>query len=242
MSIIELKNLVFAPSGKNVLEVKTLKVSKGQVVGIVGANGAGKSTLMKHISLLQEQTAGEIYYSEKLVKAKSVELATRRKMSFVLQQACLFNMTVFENVASGLKMRGVSRPERKERVNVWLEKLNISHLAKRYPGKLSGGEAQRVSLARALVTEPEILFLDEPFTGLDFPTKIQLLKELKEIISENQITCFFVSHDLQEVNFLTDRLLVIENGEIVQDGPTKEVIANPNIKAEFITRFKEFSL
>jgi tungstate transport system ATP-binding protein len=240
--MIKLKNLTFSPSGKCILEIPNLTVKKGQVVGIVGANGAGKSTLLKIVSLLQSQTSGEILYSEKLVHAKNVNLSTRRKMSFVLQQACLFHTTVFENVASGLKMRGMPRSERKEKVNVWLEKLNITHLAKRYPGKLSGGEAQRVSLARALVTEPEILFLDEPFTGLDFPTKIQLLKELKEIIEENQITCFFVSHDLQEVNFITSRLLVLENGKIVQDGPTKEVIANPNKEAEFIVRFKEFAL
>ena len=242
MSIIEIKNLVFSPSGQEVLTVPSLSIEKGQIVGIVGANGSGKSTFMKCIALLQEQTSGEILYAGKVVHSNSVDLETRRKTSFVLQQAFLFNTTVFENVASGLKMRSVPRAERKEQVNIWLNKLNIAHLAKRHPDMLSGGEAQRVSLARALVTDPKILFLDEPFTGLDYPTKIQLLKELKEIITEKQLTCFFVSHDLQEVNFLSERLLVIEKGRIVQDGPTKEVIANPNEEANFIVRFKEFAL
>jgi tungstate transport system ATP-binding protein len=242
MSIIEIKNLVFSPSGEVVLTVPSLSIENGQIVGIVGANGAGKSTLMKCIALLQEQTSGEILYAGKAEHSTSVDLETRRKTSIVLQQACLFNTTVFENVASGLKMRSVPRTERKEQVNIWLNKLNIAHLAKRHPDMLSGGEAQRVSLARALVTDPKILFLDEPFTGLDYPTKIQLLKELKEIITEKKLTCFFVSHDLQEVNFLSERLLVIEKGRIVQDGPTKEVIANPNEEASFIVRFKEFAL
>lgn len=242
MSIIELRNLVFSPSGKNVLEVENLQVEKGEIIGIVGANGAGKSTFLKLISLLQSQTSGEIYYYGKLVNARTVDLTTRRKMSFVLQKAYLFSKTVFENVESGLKMRGVSKQERRRRVENWLDRLNISQLSNRYPGKLSGGEAQRVSLGRALVTEPEILFLDEPFTGLDYPTKIQLLKELREIIAEKKITCFFVSHDLAEINYLTNRLLVFESGQIVQDGITKEVIASPNERADFITRFKEFTL
>jgi len=131
--------------------------------------------------------------------------------------------------------------EIEEHVAKWLERLSISHLADRPSRQLSGGEAQRVNLARALISEPEVLFLDEPFAGLDYPTKIDLAKQLKEICAGRKILVVFVSHDLQEVKFLTDRLLVMVDGKIVQDDATEAVITTPNqLASPFITKLTDF--
>lgn len=242
MSIIELRNIIFKQNEREILNIPSLKIEKGQIIGVIGANGAGKSTLLKTISLLNAQTAGEIVYSDEVVHSKTVSLQIRRKMSFVLQHAYLFSTTVYENVASGLKIRKLPKSDIDSKVDYWMDKLHISHLSRRHPTKLSGGEAQRVSLARALAPGPEILFLDEPFTGLDFPSKVELIKDLKKIIIENNITCFFISHDLQEIKYLTDRLLVLEKGNIIQDGETSYVIQNPDEKAGFLRQLREFTL
>jgi tungstate transport system ATP-binding protein len=155
-----------------------------------------------------------------------------------MQQSLLLSATVFQNVAVGLKLRNVPKRELKERVDFWLEKFRISHLAKKHAGVLSGGEAQRVNLARAFVLEPEVLFLDEPFSALDFPTKVKLLKDMKEIIQQTNTTTLFISHDMLETKYLTDTLLILKNGEVKQIGPTFEVIAAPNADtADFLNEW-----
>ena len=158
-----------------------------------------------------------------------------------MQQASLLNTSVYQNVAIGLKVRKVPKKLIKEKVDYWLDVFKISHLAKKHAYHLSGGEAQRVNLARALILDPEVLFLDEPFAALDFPTKIQLLKELKEILKKTNTTTVFVSHDLLEVKFLTDKLAILMEGEIRQTGETKAVIESPNEKtAPFIREWNDF--
>ncbi len=243
MSLIQLKDVTFQPSGMMVLSIPKFEIAFGETVGIIGPNGAGKSTLLKILASLQEPTSGEYRYHNEVIATKQFPLEIRRKMAFVMQQSLLFNTTVFDNVASGLKIRGERKEKISDKVNEWLATLQIDHLARRYCGQLSGGEAQRVNIARALATEPEILFLDEPFSGIDVPSKVDLAIELKRIITERKITIVFVSHDLAEIKFLTERLLYLEAGHVLQDGDTLEVLRYPNESASyFINKLKLFTL
>jgi tungstate transport system ATP-binding protein len=158
-----------------------------------------------------------------------------------LQQSLLLDGTVFQNIAIGLKLRGVPKASIKEKVDVWMDRFQISHLAKKNSVYLSGGEAQRVNLARAMIVEPEILFLDEPFAALDFPTKIKLMEDFKTIINGTGTTAVFVSHDLMEIDYLTNRLAIIVNGEVKQSGHTRMVLDHPNAAtSSFLNEWKKF--
>ena len=144
----------------------------------------------------------------------------------VFQEALLLNTTVFNNVAQGLRLRGFNREEIPQRVNMWLERLGVSRLSRRMPSFLSGGEAQRVNIARAMVLDPDVLFLDEPFTALDFPTRISLLKEMSAILKVSGTTVFFVTHDYNEIPYLTDNTVVMAGGSIRYRGSASELFAD----------------
>ena len=241
MTTLTLKQITYRTKEKTLLTVPNLSCSQGEFIGIIGPNGAGKSTLLKIMSLLMKPSTGVVLYHDIEIQTSALAHEMIRKTSFVMQQPLLFNTSVAENVASSLKIRKEKKVSIDAKVTKWLEKLQITHLANRSSRHLSGGEAQRVNLARALISEPEILFLDEPFSGLDYPTKIDLVQQLKEICGSKNMLVVFVSHDLQEIKFLTERLLVVVNGEIVQDGQTKEVMAKPNYLASpFITKLTNF--
>ena len=153
----------------------------------------------------------------------------------VFQEPLLFDTTVFENVAAGLKIRGVSRGEIDRTVPEYLERFGIGHLAKRSARKLSGGEAQRTSLARAFVTQPEIVFLDEPFSALDPPTREALTGDLERILRETHTTAIASTHDQTEALRLADRIAVVNEGRIAQIGPVAEVMNRP--ADEFVASF-----
>lgn len=226
--IIRLENIQYAKKDRTILSVPSLSISQGEVLGMMGPNGAGKSTLIKILSCLQAPTEGKLFYKNEELPVSKIPLEQRRKWAVVLQQTLIFDTTVYQNVAAGLKIRKVSKSLIKEKVNFWLEQFGISHLAKKNAHQLSGGEAQRVNLARALILEPEVLYLDEPFSALDYPTKVKLLKDFKEIIKQTKTTTIFVSHDISEIQFMSDRLAILMDGNIVQIGSTAAVLNNPN--------------
>lgn len=213
-----------------IVSIPELSLHCGDVLGIMGPNGAGKSTLLKIMALLDHPTGGSIYYHGAEVSVKTFSLEQRRRFAIALQQSLLLNTTVYQNVAVGLKLRKQSKKVIDEKVHYWLEKFHISHLANKHASTLSGGEAQRVNLARAFVLEPEVLFLDEPFSALDFPTKIKLLKDLKSILQSTKTTSVFVSHDMLEIKYLTSKLMIMINGKIEQIGTPEEVTSYPNEK------------
>ncbi len=225
--LIELKDIVITKQEREILSIPHLCIEKHDILGVMGPNGAGKSTLMKILALLDTPETGRIAYLGKEI-GETIALETRRKFAVAMQQSLLLDTTVQQNVAIGLKMRGISRNEINKRVAHWLDVFSIGHLANTQASHLSGGEAQRVNLARAMVLEPEALFLDEPFSALDFPTKVQLLKDMKEVVENTRTTVVFISHDMMEIKYFTNRLLVLMDGEIKQLGPTEEVLSNPN--------------
>lgn len=221
--IIEALDVKLVKGRKEILRVKEIELNKGEILSVVGPNGAGKSTLLLVLALLAQPSSGQIRFTGEVVTGKNV-LSFRRRMAVVFQEPLLLNTTVFNNVAQGLKFRGIPGKEAASRVDCWLKRLDIAHLAHRSARNLSGGESQRVSLARALVLQPEVLFLDEPFTALDFSTRNQLVRDLGSIIRENGITTFFVTHDYFEIPGLTGlsgSIAVVSQGSIVFRGGTE---------------------
>ena len=221
---LEATDLRLVRGGRVAVDVTSLELHHGEVLALLGPNGAGKSTLVQLMALLVKPTAGEILYNGARVRNM---LACRRRMAVVLQEPLLLDTTVESNVASGLALRGVSREERKRRSGVWLERFGIGHLARRSSRTLSGGEAQRVSLARAFVVEPEILFLDEPFSSLDAPTRQALTGDLHSLLGNSNMATVFVTHDRAEALRLGDRIAVMMDGRIRQIGTPEEIFGMP---------------
>lgn len=234
--ILAVNNLSVVKGKQEILQVPSLSVPKGEFLAVTGPNGSGKSTLLRTLDFLEPGFQGEIIFNGLKVSGREGFLAARRRMAMVFQDPLLLRGTVSDNAAMGLKLRGGPKEAGLEKVRYWLEKLKISHLAKRDVRTLSGGEAQRVSLARAMVLEPEVLFLDEPFTYLDSPTKAALVSELKEILTETETTALMVTHDLSDVPYLADRLLVMMEGGIVCSGSPEQVLAAPGTRkaAEYL--------
>jgi len=208
-----------------ILRVPHLDVLEGEVLAVIGPNGAGKTTLLQVLALLDKPAKGEVRFEEQPVRGR--ELKLRRRMAVMMQDPLLLRRSVAENVATGLRLRGVPKSERRQRVRRWLERFDVAHLAERSARKISGGEAHRVSLARAFALEPEVLLLDEPFSALDQPTRESLVEELAAALSETGLTTVFVTHDRNEALRLGHRVAVVVGGELRQVGPTAEVFAAP---------------
>ncbi|MDO8611506.1 MAG: ABC transporter ATP-binding protein [Dehalococcoidia bacterium] len=211
--------------GRTILAVEELDVFPGEVLAVVGPNGAGKSTLVSLLAMLERPSAGEVLFDGEAVRGGL--LAYRRRMAVVFQEALLLDTTVESNVGSGLALRGVPRAERERRVRRSLGRFGIESLARRSAHTLSGGEAQRTSLARALALEPEVLLLDEPFASLDEPTRRTLIDDLDRALSETGTTAVLVSHDRSEALRLGDRVAVLIDGRLRQVGQPSEVFAAP---------------
>ncbi|MEM1515336.1 MAG: ABC transporter ATP-binding protein [Thermoproteota archaeon] len=208
-----------------------LSVPYGDSIALVGPNGAGKTTLLRIIDLLEKPNGGEVWLEGEKVNYSNRDLhILRRKIGFVPQRPILFNASVFDNVAYGLKVRGLSSHEIEKKVKNVLELVQLSRVEKRNAIKLSGGEMQRVSLAQALVTEPHLLLLDEPTSNLD-PRSISIIEEVLKNINRNRnTTIIMASHDLQQVRDLTKRIAILNRGKIVRIAPSSEIsLSSPEL-------------
>jgi tungstate transport system ATP-binding protein len=224
---VELRDVAVEVGGRQTLSIPQLAVQAGETLGIIGPNGAGKSTLLRVIALLQRPSRGELFFGGQRVDLGGNLLPYRRRLAVVLQDPLLLNTSVAENVALGLRFRGLERAESERRIAHWLDRLGVGHLRERRARTLSGGEAQRVSLARALVLQPELLLLDEPFSALDAPTRQSLVDDLGPILAETAVTTIFVTHDRSEALSLSDRLAVMVAGSIRQLDTPRRVFAAP---------------
>jgi ABC-type Fe3+/spermidine/putrescine transport system ATPase subunit len=232
--VVELAGIQVVRGGRTVLDVPRLEIRQGEVLAVIGPNGAGKSTLLRVLGLLETPAVGELYFRGAAVHPRD-GLALRRRMASVFQEPLLVDTTVGDNVALGLRFRGIDRRESEPRVAVWLERFGIAHLATRQAKTLSGGEAQRVALARALVVEPELLLLDEPFSSLDPPTREALMDDLGRVLGEERMTAALVTHDRGEAMVLADRVGVLMTGRLLQVDETPQVFRAP--LSEEIARF-----
>jgi ABC-type sugar transport system ATPase subunit len=224
--MIEIRNLLIQRGGRNTLEIDSLDIQRGETLTVVGPNGSGKSTLLLALAHLLKPARGYIKFDGKSVNQWN-DLEYRRKISFVFQAPLLMDMSVEQNVALGLKFRGLEKEETQERVGKWIKALGIESLSKRRASQLSGGEAQRVSLARAFVLEPELLLLDEPFAALDPPTHAKLLEDLSNILKQDHRTAVFVTHNLNEAGKLGHRIAVVIGGVLRQVGTAKQIKSKP---------------
>ncbi|KJS80942.1 MAG: hypothetical protein JM58_18140 [Peptococcaceae bacterium BICA1-8] len=222
--ILEANNLSWKIGAKQILDISEFKIYENNHIALIGPNGSGKSSLLKMLAFLERPTTGEVLLNNGNYHRSVIE--KRRQMAVVFQEPLLLNMSVYNNIAYGLQIRGMKK-QSKEKIQYWLERLNIQHLKNRHPRNLSGGEAQRVSIARAMALQPKILFLDEPFSALDAPTKAQLLEELSQIIKETNITSVFITHDFSEIPFMADKVVVLVGGKIVQQGTMEEIFYKP---------------
>jgi len=193
---------------------------------VVGPNGAGKSTLLLALARLLRPQRGRVAFRESRGE-RDDDLAHRRRIGLVLPDPILLDASVFDNVASGLRFRGVPRDEVRARVADWLGRLGIAHLRDRPARQISSGEAQRVSLARALVVEPDLLLLDEPFASVDAMTRALLLDDLENLLRATPVACVAVTHDLDEAVRLGDRVAVLLEGRLRQCDHPERVLAAP---------------
>ena len=221
------RNLTVSYGGRKVLDVPSLDVLPGEVLVVVGPNGSGKTTLLLSLALLQKPSTGVINYSGEPVTSQRQVLQLRRRLAVVFQEPLLLSNSVWENVTLGMRLRRVPKDEAKTRAQKWLEKFGVAHLAKRQARTLSGGEAKRVSLTRAFVLEPEVLFLDEPFAALDSPTRQSLIEDFERVLRETKVSTVMVTHDRNEALALADRVAVLIGGTIRQLGTPGEVFNYP---------------
>lgn len=225
-SLIEISDLRMKRNERIVLDIDHLSIPRGETLTVVGPNGAGKSTFLLTLASLLKPASGEIRFNGRALSQWN-ELEYRRKVSFVFQSPLLLDMTVEQNIGLGLKFRGVPKDEIRQRVGRWVKDLGVESLLGRRAGQLSGGEAQRVSLARAFVLGPELLLLDEPFAALDPPTRTKLQDDLIAVLGENQRTAVFVTHNLNEAAKLSHRIAVIVDGVLRQVGTVREIKSHP---------------
>ncbi|NWG01858.1 MAG: ABC transporter ATP-binding protein [Syntrophaceae bacterium] len=233
--ILEVKNLEVKRGGTVLLDIPTLSIEKGEILTLIGPNGAGKTTFLQTLSYLLKPFQGEILFKGEKVETNHSVLEYRRKLAMVFQEPLLFDTTVFNNVASGLKIRGMRKKEIDKRAMESLDRFGISHLKDRSAKTLSGGEAQRTSLARVFALQPEILLLDEPFSSLDPPTRDALLEDLEHILQQTRTTALFATHDRMEALRLSNRIAVMNVGKILQIGSPGEVMNQPI--DEFVASF-----
>ncbi len=234
--VLEGRDLRVAYGGEVLLDVPRIAVQAGEVLAVIGPNGAGKSTLLRVLGLLEQPSGGGVYFRGAPVPAGSrALLPLRRRFACVFQEPLLCDTSVERNAGLGLRLRGKSAAESRNQVHVWLDRLDIAHLARRRARTLSGGEAQRVSLARAFAIEPDILLLDEPFAALDPPTRAELLTLLQGLLRQAGCTTLFVTHDREEAIQLGDRVAVMIDGRVAQIGRAADVFGRP--VSEDVARF-----
>lgn len=223
--VLSAQNLGLKRSKREIFHLESFTLNRGEVTALVGPNGVGKTSLLLTLALLQEPTVGTISIDGQSA-TKGNLLLLRRRMAVVFQEALLLDRTVMGNLTTALRIRGIGRRESVNKAERWLEQFGIASLAYQPARSLSGGEAQRASLARAFALEPELLFLDEPFAALDYPTRNALLNDLGVILKNKKMTTLFVTHDYSEIPYLAHRIAVMYQGRISKCGTIPEIFGS----------------
>ena len=215
---LDVKNIHLSFDNKDleiiILRNLNLKIKEGDFVAITGASGSGKTSLLRAICGLETPNEGQIILDNSIIFNKEVSIPTeKRNIGLVIQEKVLFpHMNTRQNIEFGIS----KSKNRSELSSDIMKKLKIQKLSEKYPHQLSGGESQRVALARSIVMRPKLLLLDEPFSGLDTELKTTIYPVIKTILEENNITCLMVTHDLEEVKALADKLLKLESGKLLE--------------------------
>ena len=234
MGNVILKNLIKSYDGKkNTINGINLEIEDKEFIVLVGSSGCGKSTILRLISGLEDITSGEVFIDNKLVNNTHPK---DRDIAFVFQSYALYpHMTVFENIAFGLKMRKLDKNIIKEKVLSAAKALELEELLDRKPKQLSGGQRQRVALGRAIVRNPKVFLMDEPLSNLDANLRVQMRTEIKRLHKELKTTFIYVTHDQTEALTMGDRIVVLDNGIIQQVAPPEVIYNKP--KNKFVAGF-----
>ena len=234
-TLMKIENIIVQRGGVTVLDIRELCVERGRILAFIGPNGAGKSTLLLTMAGLLKPNQGRLYYKGAPVLKSKERSDMRRNVSVVFQEPLLLNTSVFRNVALGLKFRHETEREIKNKVHAALDYFGIGSLAERSAKTLSGGEARRVSLARAFALKPEMILMDEAFNSLDPPTREVLIDDLKRILEETKITAVMALHDREETLRMAQDVAVMVEGRIIQAGSTSQIFNQP--ESEFVAGF-----
>ena len=240
MAELTVNNLGLRLGENEILRGVSMSVPRGKVVALLGPSGSGKTTLLRAVAGLETPHTGSIKIGERTLydSANGANLpAEKRGLGLVFQSYALWpHRTVFDNVAYGLKLRGVSADEKKRRVEAALAQIGLAHLAARYPHQLSGGQQQRVALARALVYEPPVILLDEPLSNLDAKLREEARAWLRQLIVALDLSALCVTHDQVEAMAIADKIVLLNGGEIEQEGTPAELYEKPRtlFAAEFM--------
>ncbi len=225
------------PNGNEAVKKINFSINEGEFIVFIGTSGSGKTTALKMINRLEDATSGEIKVKGKNIFDYNIH-KMRWDMGYVLQQVALFpHLTVEENIGIVPELKGWKKEKIKERTEELLEMIGLESekYMERMPHELSGGEAQRIGIARALAGNPEVILMDEPFSALDPITRRSLQKDIKELQQKINKTIVFVTHDIEEAFYLGDRIFIIKDGKIIQSGTKNELINNP--EDEFVREF-----
>ena len=234
MSNVILKNLVKSYDGKkNIIDNINLEIKDKEFIVLVGSSGCGKSTILRLISGLEDITSGDIEIDNKIVNNTHPK---DRDIAFVFQSYALYpHMSVYDNIAFGLKMRKFSKADIDKKVREAAKALNLEELPDRKPKQLSGGQRQRVALGRAIVRSPKVFLMDEPLSNLDANLRVQMRAEIKRLHKELKTTFIYVTHDQTEALTMGDRIVVLDKGKIQQVATPQEIYNNP--KNKFVAGF-----
>lgn len=211
---LKVKNIDLSFDSKEILKGLNLIIDEGNFVAITGASGSGKTSLLRVICGLESPSQGEIILDNSLLFSREISVPTeKRNIGLVIQEKVLFpHLSAIQNIEFGIS----SKKDKQNLSGEIMERLNITQLAEMYPHELSGGESQRVALARSVVMRPKLLMLDEPFTGLDKDLKLKIYPEIKSILRASKITALMVTHDLNEVKALADKCFNLESGQLTE--------------------------
>ena len=236
--MIELINVGMTyPCGNVGLKNINLTINKSEITVFIGPSGSGKTTLLKMINRLEDNTTGEVKINGKNVKEYDIH-KMRWDIGYALQQVALFpHMNVEENIAIVPELKKWKKEKINARIDELLHMVDLEpeKYRKRKPSELSGGEAQRVGIARALAADPKIILMDEPFSALDPITRASLQEDVKKLQKQINKTIVFVTHDIEEAFLLGDKICIIQDGELIQSGTKQEIISNP--QNDFVRRF-----
>jgi len=237
MPLLEIVNLCQRYGEQDILKNINLKVDKGEVFALIGPTGAGKTTILRLLNLLDLPASGRIYFDgTDTNQSARLRLEMRRRMAFVFQKPVVFDMSVYDNIACGLKWRRMVKSHISQKVDSILEMVALSDYKDRKARTLSGGEAQRVAIASAIVSGPELLLLDEPSANLDPVSAARIETLITDIIHQYSTTIIIATHDMPQGQRLADRVGVLSNGEILQTGDWGEVFNSPQNRevADFV--------
>jgi len=234
MHLLEIKNLSKSYDGREVVKGIDMEVKRGEIVGLLGPNGAGKTTTFYMVVGIIPPNNGKITFDNKDITAMPIHERARFGIGYLSQESSIFRkLSVEENIAAILETLPISRTERKNRLKILLEELNISHLGKNKAYTLSGGERRRLEITRALVTNPSFILLDEPFSGID-PIVVNEAQEIIKGLKERGLGILLTDHNVRETLSITDRAYLIAEGRILISGSASDLISNPQARQIYL--------